>query len=192
MRNGEPQGGGVTRRESGIIPTLMRILAGYSAARERKPKTILILTDGIWEGTNEKDVDTLITSHIKLLGLANPRDRYNAAHFRPVTFEFIRFGHDPAGMERLRRLDDDLKERGVPSVSPNIISHHRCNSDHASFSDLIDTEPADGDVYKMFLGSISEDMDELANVMNSAGLSAQSPLTPSLRSSLSFSPALEL
>lgn len=119
MRNGEPQEG-VTRRESGIIPALMRILAGYSEALEKKPKTILILTDGIWEGTNEKDVDTLITSQIKLLGLANANNGHTSAHSRPVTFEFIRFGHDPTGVERLRRLDDDLKERGVPSVSPSL------------------------------------------------------------------------
>ncbi|KAK7753926.1 hypothetical protein SLS62_004024 [Diatrype stigma] len=156
MRNGKPQED-TPRHESGIIPALMRILTSYSEAIEKKPKTILILTDGIWAGILDGDVDTFIKSQIKVLRLGS------SAHSRPVTFQFIRFGHDPTGMERLRRLDDDMKERGLP--------------------DLIDAEPADGDVYKMFLGSIVADIDDSANVMNSVGLS---PMSPSGRSSLSF------
>lgn len=182
MRNGKPQDD-TARHESGIIPALMRILTSYSEALEKKPKTILILTDGIWAGVPDGDVDTFIKSQIKVLRLGS------SAHSRPVTFQFIRFGHDLAGMERLRRLDDDMKERGLPLVFPRclpILLRWQWNSYQASFlSDLIDTEPVDGDVYKMFLGSIVEDIDESANVMNSVGLS---PMSPSLRSSLSFPP----
>lgn len=113
MSNGEPQDD-TPRHESGIISALMRILASYSDALHKKPVTILILTDGIWAGIPDKNVDTFIKSHIEVLRLGN------AGHSRPVTFQFIRFGDDPAGMERLRRLDDDMKEHGLPSVSPPI------------------------------------------------------------------------
>ena len=45
-------------------------------------------------------------------------------------------------------------------------------------SDIIDTEPAVGDIYKMFLGSILPNMDEHKNIMNSAGLEPPTPVSP--------------
>lgn len=47
---------------------------------------------------------------------------------------------------------------------------------------MIDTEEADGDVYKMFLGSFLEDMDNklIRGSMSTAALSASEADTPSL------------
>ncbi|CAJ2502780.1 Uu.00g101740.m01.CDS01 [Anthostomella pinea] len=114
-----------------IIPALRRILTSYEEASQPKNKTIIVLTDGVWEDIIEDGVDT---------------ERLSQS--RPMTFQFIRFDHDPVGMERLRRLDDDMIAQGYP--------------------DLVDTEPAAGDIYKMFLGSLSDAMDQSKNIVNSA------------------------
>ena len=110
-----------TRNTSSILTALTRIMADYGAAYQRRPKTILILTDGIWEGTNDSDVDTLISAFISLYATrpVNGHDRHSytsdvPAKTRDLTFEFIRFGDDQVAIERLRRLDDDLKSRGLP------------------------------------------------------------------------------
>jgi hypothetical protein len=84
----------------------------YRTASGVKAKlTILILTDGIWEGNIRKDDvnDTIIAFARKLekqLGRI-PKDR-------PVSIEFVQFGKDPEATFRLRRLDDELQHDGIP------------------------------------------------------------------------------
>ncbi|KAH9906194.1 hypothetical protein F4778DRAFT_724942 [Xylariomycetidae sp. FL2044] len=134
------------KETTGIIPALDRLIQGHSHAA--KPKTILILTDGIWAGIGDENIDTLIKSSINMIRRESLSSDDRLLTRRPITFQFIRFGDDRDAIERLRRLDDGLKDQGYP--------------------DLVDTEPAIGDVYKMFLGSIFENMDQTTNIANAS------------------------
>ncbi|KAH8807981.1 kinase-like domain-containing protein [Xylogone sp. PMI_703] len=108
---------------------------------EVKEMTVIVLTDGLWEGVKVKtDVDDLIVKFVqKLSELTNGFIR------RQMSIEFIQFGKDPEATKRLKRLDNQLKKRGT--------------------QDIIDTEPSSGDVYKMLLGSSVDryDRDESEN-----------------------------
>ncbi len=115
MRNGIPHYR-TTSHECGIIHALMQILAEYNGPRKRKPMTILILTDGIWEGINENSVETLISAQIRILGLGNRNGPHDVPQPRPLTFQFISFGDDPEGLGRLERLDNGLEKHDLPLV----------------------------------------------------------------------------
>jgi hypothetical protein len=72
--------------------------------------TLIILTDGIWSGTGDKDevrrnIIRFVKDLTKLVG-----EHRN----RPVSIEFIQFGDDLDATHRLRSLDDDLKWDGIP------------------------------------------------------------------------------
>ncbi|KAJ9151119.1 Protein kinase domain-containing protein [Pleurostoma richardsiae] len=150
-----------------IQPMLDNIINDYihsiSAGSKGTPKKklIVVLTDGVWDGMKGIDVvDKVIKPKLDFLmdlphftekaksrvPFGSPKDVVRAEVIkvleeeRPVTIQFIGFGHDPAGLARLRSLDEDLERMGFP--------------------DLIDTEPADGDVYKMFLGSLKSEIDK--------------------------------
>jgi hypothetical protein len=110
-----------------IQPELERIINIYTRRmRSRRPpkkQTIIILTDGVWSGMSiETTVDVYIKTAFHMLrdlhrdlGLLDPgQDPNRLSVIRPVTIQFIRFGNDPIGTERLRRLDDDLKMDGYP------------------------------------------------------------------------------
>ena len=63
---------------------------------------------------------------------------------KQVGIQFIRFGEDELGMKRLRYLDDQLpKEKERPLAR-----------------DICDTTPANGNVWKMMLGSIDPYWDD--------------------------------
>lgn len=120
------------RREvkTNILPELMRIINPYYSAmvskNPPKKKTIFVLTDGVWSGMNfEYTVDVAIKSmfhmlrdlhkDLPLLDSSHPPERSNElSQIRPITIQFIQFGNDVKGGERLRRLDDDLKNDGYP------------------------------------------------------------------------------
>ncbi|KAF4912759.1 Serine/threonine-protein kinase mph1 [Colletotrichum viniferum] len=154
MKAAEPQ----TRRGSEVLttiqPELERIINQYSRAKasktEPRKKTIIVLTDGIWKGMhNEFTLDTYLMSTLSSLRDLHGDLAYyergqstgpcDIAEIRPVTIQFVQFGDNPRAANRLRRLDDDLKFLGYP--------------------DLIDTEGASGDIFKMFLGSLCQDED---------------------------------
>lgn len=80
---------------------------------QAKPKklTIIVLTDGIWGGTEDKeDVYNSIVMFIKRLS----RVWAGEINTRPVSIQFIQFGKDPDATFRLTRLDDDMKIEGIP------------------------------------------------------------------------------
>jgi hypothetical protein len=82
------------------------------AAKKSKYLTLIILTDGIWAGLdNKSDVETVIVKFIKKLN-----DFSGTLEYRPVSIQFIQFGHDPDATDRLWRLDNELKYKGIPSV----------------------------------------------------------------------------
>ncbi|KAL8684508.1 MAG: hypothetical protein Q9224_006307 [Gallowayella concinna] len=101
-----------------------------------KKLTIIVLTDGIWAGmgNNQNAVnDTIVNFVHKLEKIVGDLIE------RLVSIEFVQLGNDPEATYRLRQLDIGMKWKGVP--------------------DIIDTEPASGDVNKMLLGSFVEDYD---------------------------------
>lgn len=92
---------------------------------------IYILTDGVWEEGNEW-LPTMIESIQNLITNGMQRGQ--------LGIQFIQFGNDPTGTQRLQMLDDDLDGYGVKK-------------------DFIDTEHATGNVFKMLLGSIDATID---------------------------------
>ena len=112
MSDGEPRED--DRMKSGILGALWGIAAAYGEGDDPKPKTVLVLTDGIWESMNESGVDTLIQTYITLFHPQAAQISHHSSGPRALTFQFIRFGDDPVGIERLRRLDDDLKKNDLP------------------------------------------------------------------------------
>ncbi|KAK7444685.1 hypothetical protein Landi51_08497 [Colletotrichum acutatum] len=161
--------------ETMIVPELARIINDYSRAmiskRRPKKKTIIVLTDGVWNGMH---IPNTLDEHLKavfqlLRDLHKDLPLRNSPHnqgqediekIRPITIQFVRFGTNELGKERLRHLDDDLTNYGCP--------------------DLIDTEPADGDVYKMFLGSLCDDIDRQQSIVYEPALTmVTSPSTVS-------------
>ncbi|KAF2477652.1 uncharacterized protein BDR25DRAFT_299514 [Lindgomyces ingoldianus] len=100
----------------------------------QKATTLLVLTDGIWKGTNPPDaINKTIVKFAKQL---EENDRFGPRHF---TIGFIRFG--VAGKERLKILDDRL-----------------CKENH--LEDIIDESSWKAQVHKMLTGSVDSFQDE--------------------------------
>ncbi|KAK1528151.1 hypothetical protein CPAR01_12709 [Colletotrichum paranaense] len=175
MKLAKPSSNDKMSVETMIVPELARIINDYSRAmisrRRPKKKTIIVLTDGVWNGMH---IPNTLDEHLKavfqlLRDLHKDLPLRNSPHnqgqediekIRPITIQFVRFGTNEIGKERLRHLDDDLTNYGCP--------------------DLIDTEPADGDVYKMFLGSLCDDIDRQQSIVYEPALTmVTSPSTVS-------------
>lgn len=94
---------------------------------------IYVFTDGVWQGESRflGGVDEpirIFVEKLKELGLLDTQ----------VGIQFIRFGNDKGGMERLQKLDSELY---LPM-------------------DIVDTTPYDGNVWKMLLGAIDRHWDD--------------------------------
>lgn len=112
-------------------------LTKYKENRDQqKSLTIIVLTDGKWVG-NQYQPDAVDQAIIQFDGQL--RSHAGLTPDRSVSIQFVSFGNDLDALHRLDRLDNDLKYKGV--------------------ADIVDTEPSNGDVYKMILGSIDEFMD---------------------------------
>lgn len=76
--------------------------------------TLLVLTDGLWKANDEDDVEEYLVTFIKTnkadWGWTGDGPDFMSQR-RPVSIQFIRFGHDPNAIARLKRLDDDIKDR---------------------------------------------------------------------------------
>ena len=79
-----------------------------------KDVVLLILTDGIWAGLDDKH---LVAEKLKDFqkGL---KDIDDSLKLRPFSVEFIQFGNDEDATKRLIYLDDYLHKEGVPWVLP--------------------------------------------------------------------------
>lgn len=87
--------------------TLSQIFDEYLQGSQGKRMTLMVFTDGLWEGTvTEKAVEEKIANFVRYLLQFRPRmeDRW-------FSIEFIRFGDNPKAISRLRRLDDELVEK---------------------------------------------------------------------------------
>jgi hypothetical protein len=111
---------------------LRNIFQGWRAS-SRKATTLIILTDGSWEGTIPRDaIDKSILDFAK----KNLHKKYESRHF---SIGFIRFGDKET--KRLKSLDDDLC---APNGLEDII-------DHCSWKESVN---------KMILGSLDPYQDQ--------------------------------
>ncbi|KAL8962851.1 MAG: hypothetical protein Q9193_000811 [Seirophora villosa] len=102
----------------------------YRSTQSVRKLTLIVLTDGIWAGmgNTQASINDIIVSFVQRV-----EKHIGDLIDRPVSIEFIQFGKDQEATYRLRQLDTEMMWQGIP--------------------DVIDTEPADGDVYRMLLGS---------------------------------------
>jgi hypothetical protein len=107
---------------------LSRVMSSYNETQ--KARTVFILTDGRWEGMPfEEDTERWVKENLcELAGqdpemLQSPTEessnlglRWQAKfeESRPITFQFIAFGHSPQGERRMKRLDNLMKDKGLP------------------------------------------------------------------------------
>ncbi|KAF9769244.1 hypothetical protein IL306_013331 [Fusarium sp. DS 682] len=78
-----------------------QIFADPNMVDPKRPTSVIILTDGIWEGRpfEEKGVEACITKVIKRMEEKSLGDT-------AFTFQFLSFGNNPDGLRRLIYLDD--------------------------------------------------------------------------------------
>jgi hypothetical protein len=106
------------RQHTNITTALKPIFQHYLGIVKRsytkslvRSLTIIILTDGLWQGVDDHDeINTEIEMFYKNL---EKEMGYDLRH-RQVSIQFIQLGDDDEARERLRRLDDDTPYRGIP------------------------------------------------------------------------------
>lgn len=171
MRNVEARP--IPGNHTDITISLGQILNAYLSEAKRQIRmnqeprdlTLIVLTDGIWAGTKNKDaVRSLIVNFSKKL-----MDIFSGIKQRPVSIEFIQFGHDEDATNRLWILDNRLEGDGIP--------------------DIIDTEQSSGDVYKMLLGSFVAEFDERDQIYETENNEISTP-SPTLSDSYHTTPGL--
>jgi hypothetical protein len=90
-----------------ITERLTKIFDTYNNGTQAKRMTLIVLTDGVWEGTVfEEKIDKKIAEFVGKLEMKGHRSEE-----RRFSIQFIRFGDDPKAIARLKRLDNDLKEK---------------------------------------------------------------------------------
>ena len=107
------------RARTDIRRPLGHILQGYlSQLRQKalyptttvKDKVLIILTDGIWAGMENKGA---VAEQIKTFSKELKSLHYNIK-LRPFSVQFIQFGNDDDATDRLRYLDDFLEKEDIP------------------------------------------------------------------------------
>lgn len=118
-----------------------------------KPVTIFVFTDGKW-GDGVRIGNGLDTPISNLMRETKKRG-LNRTH---VMFQFLRFGNDEEGREHLTYLDNfGKKEKWLVLLFPPLIAS--C-TDRIHSRDIVDTRDIDGDVYSMFLATLTQHNDD--------------------------------
>ncbi|CAJ2513989.1 Uu.00g021080.m01.CDS01 [Anthostomella pinea] len=141
--------------QTDMMSSLTRIFDEY-LRNPARPMTLIVLTDGVWVGTvNSDGTPNPVKVELAIAEFLRKRLFTEKSTKRWFTIEFISFGN--AGLEILTSLDDEMaKKYSVP--------------------DVIDTVPVSGDVYKMILGSLLDELD--AKPMSAASTSSVHAPTP--------------
>lgn len=110
-----------TDMSASLACILDRHLINYSSSTGMKRNlTVFVLTDGLWERhcNNNTAVDEYITIFIQKIPDPNSdadkrtgNSSEEKPRERPISIQFIRFGHDKDARNRLHRLDNDPKNR---------------------------------------------------------------------------------
>ncbi|VUC32782.1 unnamed protein product [Clonostachys rosea] len=138
--------------------TLSKIFDNYLAGNWRKRQTLIILTNGKWEGSSkERDVEDLIIKFVNLL-----EKKLGRMENRWFSIQFVSFGDDEKALKRMEYLDDDLE----------------------ASEDIIDVKPWNcQDVNQLILGSMTQNGDETTAVTSpvSTSMSSDPFTTPTPR-----------
>jgi hypothetical protein len=88
-----------------------KLLDDSRSGRPLRKMTVIVLTDGLWEGTLEKkDVNENIVDFVRKVF-----NIFGTLEERPVTIQFIQFGQNIEATSRLRFLDKYLNPiYGIP------------------------------------------------------------------------------
>lgn len=147
-----------------------------------KKFTLIVLTDGLWTDMgNDKDRVRLVIKDTmtNCNKVWRARDNSSAStatrgdKFRPVSIQFVQFGHDENAFRTLRHLDNEL-ENDREFIQEEI-------------GDVVDHEMFEirGDVNKIILGSFDPDYDAIDRDADIASvLGSRSSLGSSSRSSI--------
>ncbi|KAH7171388.1 kinase-like domain-containing protein [Dactylonectria macrodidyma] len=137
--------------QTDMAATLSRIFDDYLKDTSRR-QTLLILTDGLWEGSRQTDdVEDKIRDFVNDL-----KTKLRLYESRWFSIQFISFGDNEEKLNRLQGLDDTLD----------------------AMEDVVDTKPWDfPDVNKLILGSIKQGADE-ATASTSVVSTPQTPTSP--------------
>ena len=72
---------------------------------QKKHLTLIVFTDGLWEGTPSKEtVEDEVADFIKRVV-----EIRGTLINRPVSLQFVQFGNDPEATLRLQHMDDELR-----------------------------------------------------------------------------------
>jgi hypothetical protein len=125
-------------------------------AGKQKKFTLIVMTDGLWDSMQNKDMVRKKIKEIMIAwkelwqpsvpGLGNADQENNS---RPVSITFVQFGQNEDAFVRLRQLDNELI--------------HDAEFVEAGIGDVVDHEMFEvrGDVYKIILGSFVPSYDEI-------------------------------
>jgi hypothetical protein len=94
------------RVRTNMREVLSPIFQKFLASPQDKRMTLIVLTDGIWEGSNkEEGVAQKIAEFYKIW-----QTRWGEPEDRWFSIQFVSFGNDLAALRRLQVLDDELKD----------------------------------------------------------------------------------
>lgn len=133
---------GETRNINEVLDGILRPWSTGFHEGDKKKLTLIVLTDGIWAGVrNKRIVASCIKNAVETALNRGPLRKQLGQ--RGLSIQFVRFGNDPQAMEILDYMDN-----------------HLAGDDGKPLPDIIDHEPANGDVVKMILGSLDPRYDE--------------------------------
>ncbi|KAI1260871.1 kinase-like domain-containing protein [Xylariaceae sp. FL1019] len=120
-----------------------------------KRMTLIILTDGLWYGQDHDDVERTIAEFLQTL-----KDKHNRMESRWCSIQFVSFGDDMQALNRLDRLDNNMK-------------------DLYKVEDVIDTKPWNhNQPYQLITGSIQDGDDGDDGDPSPSAVSPSVALTP--------------
>ena len=144
-------------------------LLHWKATPAKGPRklSLYVLTDGIWQAkTDLRQVIRTLVDHLIQYKLTN----------KQIGIQFIRFGNDEGGSERLEMLDSGLNLDLYALITISSASYLfpcrfliRARSKqvfifktfaNTAHRDLIDTTPSNGNVWKMLLGPVNDTFDD--------------------------------
>ncbi|KAF5557945.1 serine threonine kinase [Fusarium phyllophilum] len=134
-----------------------QIFSEVNMVDPKRPTSVIILTDGIWEqggSLEEKGVEACITKIIKRMEDKGIGDTAFA-------FQFVSFGNDPVGLRRLKYLDDDALYGGNEDNRTQVlVTAGKIEAD--LFSDIVDHKSSESNVWAILTGSVSPGNDKIS------------------------------
>jgi hypothetical protein len=92
------------RMRTDMRSTLLKIFNNYSPRPQKKGMSLIVLTDGIWEGSvKEKSIVFMIAEYYHRLK--------ETVEYRKLGIEIVQFGRDLEATRKLKRIGADLEKK---------------------------------------------------------------------------------